>query len=71
VHIGNQHNQRQRQVVKVYKHADVKNLLTAWVLLNELGLVKFKTKCQLCKTKATSMTPRAIADTFTKYDELG
>jgi hypothetical protein len=41
------------------------------VLPNELGLVKLKTECELCKTKTTSLMPRAIADTFTEYDELG
>jgi hypothetical protein len=39
------------KVVKVYKHADVKTLLVPLVRLNELGLVKLKTECQLGKPK--------------------
>jgi hypothetical protein len=35
------------KVVKVYKHEDVKTPLEALVLLNKLGLVKFKTETML------------------------
>ena len=35
------------KVVKVYKHKDVKTPLEALVLLNQLGLVKFKTETML------------------------
>jgi len=35
------------KVVKIYRHADVKTPLEALVLLNQLGLVKFKTETML------------------------
>lgn len=56
------------KVVKVYKHADVKTLLAALVLLNELGLVKFKTETMLADllTRAKQQTDLAAAQIMQK-----
>ena len=51
------------KVVKVYKHEDVKTPLEALVLLNQLGLVKFKTETMLADllTQAKQQTDLAAA----------
>lgn len=51
------------KVVKVYKHEDVKTPLEALVLLNKLGLVKFKTETMLADllAQATQQTDLAAA----------
>ena len=49
------------KVVKVYKHEDVKTPLEALVLLNKLGLVKFKTETMLADLLAQAKRQTDLA----------
>jgi hypothetical protein len=49
------------KIVKVYKHDDVKTPLEALVKLNELGLVKFKTKTMLADLLAQAKQQTDLA----------
>jgi hypothetical protein len=49
------------KVVKVYKHEDVKTPLEALVLLDKLGLVKFKTETMLMELLAQAMQQTDLA----------
>ena len=49
------------KVVKVYKHEDVKTPLEALVLLNKLGLVKFKTETMLMELLAQAKQKTDLA----------